>query len=273
MSSTPSTAGPSTEGLQFEHKANAVMRALSLFGLMPGMVVAVVVAIVAGPLLGLLALVVVAVAWAVYVQLRARSSLDRLLTAIDARPLGADASPRWANVVDGLGATSGVSDVELWRRDAPEANALAAASADRCVIVVTDGLVEQLSVVELEGIAANLLGRVRDGSARYGTVTFGLLGGFLGSVEAAGKLVADGLGEQRDVQSDLAAVGATRYPPGLAAALEHLERIGTELPGVAPATAHLWLAPAVVDEVGVDPAISATVAQSLDYRAAVLHEL
>ncbi len=272
--SSPSVTDAERSGTPtFQHKSTAVVRALSLFGIMPAMVVAVVLGVIVGPLPGLVALVVVAAAWAAYVQVRARGSLDRLLSAVGARPMADEVSPRWVNVVDGLGITSGINDVELWRSDGSGANALAAVSGDRCVIVVTDQLVEQLRVVELEGVAANLLGRIKDGSAGYGTVTFGLLGGFLGSIDAAGKLVADGLGDQRSVHSDFVAVETTRYPPGLASALEHLERIGTVVPGTPPATAHLWVAPVVDGDVGVDPAIAATACQPLDYRAAVLHEL
>jgi len=271
--SSTATPGQSTDAPPYHHRATMLVRSLSLFGIMPGMVVAVVVAVLVAPLFGLLALVVVAGAWAGYVHLRARSSLDRVLSTVGATRFDPDRSPRWANVVDGLGVTSGVAEVELWRCEGPAANALAAAGPGRSVVVVTDALVEQLPVVELEGVAANLLGRIKDGSAHYATLTFGLLGGFLASIDSADRLVADGLGEQRAVHSDYTAVGITRYPPGLADALEHLEAIGTEIDGVAPATAHLWIAPAVRGDVGVAPPIAETVSQTLGYRAAVLREL
>ncbi|UDY36148.1 hypothetical protein [Dermatobacter hominis] len=273
MSTSSTPAGTAAVAADFDRRTDAVVRALSLFGIMPGMVVAVVVAVLVSPLLGVAAVVVVAGAWAVAVHLRARGSLDKVLATTGATRMAPEDFPRWTNVVDGLSVTSGVGDAELWVLDGDEANAMAAASTERSAIVVTRGLVESLSVVELEGVAANLLGRIKDGSARYGTVTFALLGGLLGSVEPAGRVVADGLGEQRSVQSDLAAVGMTRYPPGLAAALEHLERIGTDVPSAVPSAAQLWLASTSADDVGVDPAIARTALQPLAYRAAVLHEL
>lgn len=259
--------------MSFDHKATAVIRALSLFGMMPAMVVAVVVALLVAPLVGLIAMVVVAVAWAVVVRVRAASSLDRLLSGLGAEPIPAGTAARWSNVVDGLGVTSGVNEVELAVLDSPGANALAAASSRRNVIVVTRGLIDELNLIELEGVAANLLGRIKDGSARYGTVVHGTLGPFLDKVDAAGRLLATGLGEQRALRTDLAAVGATRYPPGLAAALGHLDRLGTEVPDVDPATAHLWIAPVAVDGSGVDPAVAETASQPLSYRVAVLQEL
>lgn len=257
----------------FELAAERVVRALALFGFLPGMVVAVVVALLVGPVPGLVALIVVAAVWAGVVVVRARGSVDRVLSSTGAHPIGADELPRWRNVVDGMSVTSGVGGAELWVIDRPEANALSVAGADRSALVVTSGLVEGLGVVELEAVAANLLGRVRDGSARYGTVTVGLLGPFLGKMDQAGRLVADGLGDQRSVRSDLVAVDMTRYPPGLADALTDLGRIGTVLPGIDPATAHLWVAPVVEGEVGVDPAVAETAQQPLSYRIALLQEL
>jgi heat shock protein HtpX len=271
--SSSSTTATAPGAIDFDRKADAVVRALSLFGIMPAMIVAVVLALLVSPLVGLVVGVVVAGGWAVAVHLRARGSLDKVLATTGADRMSAGAFPRWTNVVDGLSVTSGVGDAELWVLDTDRANAMAAASKDGSAIVVTRGLVESLSVVELEGVAANLLGRIKDGSARYGTVTFGLLGGLLGTVEPAGRVVADGLGEQRSVQSDLTAVGMTRYPPGLASALEHLERIGTDVTSAAPGAAHLWIASTSADDVGVDAEIARTALQPLAYRAAVLHEL
>lgn len=42
--------------------------------------------------------------------------------------------------------------------------------------------------------------------------------------------------------ADLAAVGVTRYPPGLADALERMHRVGTVIPRAGRVTAHLWVA-------------------------------
>lgn len=257
----------------FDLAADRVIRALVLFGVMPAMVVAVVVAVLVAPLVGLLALFVVAGAWAALVQWRARGAMDRVLARSGAARSTAGSDPRWENVVDGLCATSGVTEPELWILDRPEANALAVADRDRVVLVATTGLLEALGPVEQEAVAANLLGRVKDGSARYGTVTAGLLGPFLGRVGAAGRVVADGLGDQRAVRSDLAAVDMTRYPPGLSAALVRMDQVGTAVPGADPTTAHLWVAPVVASGAGVDEAVADTALQPLSLRIAVLDEL
>ncbi len=69
----------------FDLAADRVIRALVLFGVMPAMVVAVVVAVLVAPLVGLLALFVVAGAWAALVQWRARGAMDRVLARSAAR--------------------------------------------------------------------------------------------------------------------------------------------------------------------------------------------
>jgi hypothetical protein len=253
--------------------ADRLVRAVALFGVLPALVVGAVLLVVMGPWVGLLALVVVAAVWAAVVLTRARGSFGRVLAAAGAVPSAGGGHPRWENLVEGLSLTSGVAPPELFVIDRPGANALAVADGRRSALAATPDLLDSLGVVELEAVAANLFGRLKDGSARYGTVTAGLLGPFLGRVQAAGRLVADGLGDQRAVHSDLAAVGITRYPPGLAAALARLEELGTVVPGVDASTAHLWLAPLVAGDGAVDPAVAETALQPLSLRIAVLDEL
>jgi heat shock protein HtpX len=253
--------------------AGRMVRALALFGVLPAIVVSIVVAVLVGPLVGLAAFVVLLVVWVLLVRARARGAVGRVLVLTGAAEGVAGAHPRWENVVDGLSLTSGVADADLWYIESPSANAAAVVGGDRTVLVATTGLVDRLSPVELEAVAAGLLGRSRDGSARYGTVATAMLGPFLGRVEGAGRLVAEGLGEQWSVRADLAAVGITRYPPGLARALVAMQAAGTVVAGVDPTTAHLWLAPVVADASVVDPAVAAVALQPVDLRVAVLDEL
>lgn len=257
----------------FDELSDRLVRSVAVFGVVPGLLVGIVLLLVLGPVIGVVAFVLIAGGWALAVILRARGAVDRTLRAIGATPQPADAFARWDNVVEGLSLTSGVAPPELYVVDRPGANAVAVADRDRAAVAVTPALLEALNVVELEAVAANLFGRLKDGSARYGTVTAGLFGPFLGKVEAAGKVVADGLGDQRAVHSDLAAVGITRYPPGLAAALAKLDEAGTAVSGVDPSTAHLWLAPVTDAGDAVDAAVAETAQQPLSLRVAVLEEL
>ena len=140
-------------------------------------------------------------------------------------------------------------------------------------VVVTSGLLEGARTVEMEVLAAELLCRVRDGSARFGTVAAGLPG----VVRAAA-----GRGPPRSPRPWASsgrraptadAVSVTRYPPALIAALERMAEQGTRVDGADPATAALWIAPAVDAAAGVDPAVDRTANQPLDHRIAVLREL
>jgi heat shock protein HtpX len=47
---------------------------------------------------------------------------------------------------------------------------------------------------------------------------------------------------RRELAADLAAARLTRYPPGLAAALDRLAEVGTAVPSAPAAVAHLWFA-------------------------------
>jgi Zn-dependent protease with chaperone function len=258
---------------RFDAAADRLVRAFAAFGVVPAAVVAILVAVLLAPLWGIVAFVLIALAWVAVVVVRARGSLGRVLDATGARPGTAGSQPRWENIVTGLGLSSGVADPELWYLDVAAANAAVLVAGDRVVLVATTGLLDSLSAVEQEAVCANLLCRVRDGSARYATLTAGFLGGLTARVEGADRLVADGLGAQRAVQSDLAAVGLTRYPPGLARALAAMAERGTELPSVDACTSHVWIAPVAVDTAPAPTAVTETAQQPLDLRVAVLDEL
>ncbi len=81
-------------------------------------------------------------------------------------------------------------------------------------------------------------------------------------------------GTEREALADLAAVGVTRYPPGLISALEKIAAAPTRKPaglprGVAESTARLWLAP--FDPVADEPERCG--ALDLSERIDVLREL
>ncbi len=56
------------------------------------------------------------------------------------------------------------------------------------------------------------------------------------------------LGRQREARADVAAVNLTRYPPGLASALEKLRSDDTVVHSAVRATAHLWIAPPLPED-------------------------
>lgn len=258
--------------------ADRLVRRVVVAGILKGVLIAVVVAVVAMVvgsewlfIIGLGAGAGLAVGWALYVRALVKQSVATVLKDVGAAPLAEGSAPRLTNVVEGLCVASGVSEPEIWTVDSPAANAMALDAGGRTALVVTEGLVEHLGLVELEGAVANLLGRVKDGSARLSTAAVVLRRLPMSSVYVPDRLVAEGLGEQYAVRSDLEAVRITRFPPGLRAALQQASSAGTEVQGGRADLAHLWLAP--VADSGDAPASVQTAAQPLDLRIAVLDEL
>lgn len=251
--------GPDAEG------ARRVVLVTAAAGLAPALAAAVVALVVLGWAAAVVVALVVALGWAAAVLRRARTSVQRLLDGLHAHEVPAGSSPRLENLLEGLGVTCGVAPPEVYTVQSDAMNALAVADDRRSAVVLTRGLLDGLGRLELEGVLANLLARVRDGSAGFTTTVVGLLG----ATAPAGRILHEALGEQRGVTCDLAAVDLTRYPPALISALRHMEGAGTGVDGAAPSTAPLWIAPAVggplSEVVGADA--------SLDVRIAVLGEL
>ncbi len=261
-----------------EHSRRAVAASARLLtaARLVGLVPAVVVAVLAGAFLawwiGLLLLVVLALGWLGFIELRRRGVVDRALVSVGPTRPSAGDHPRWENVIDGLSSTTGVGDPELLVVESPSANAAALVHGGRVVLVATTGLADGLGQVELEAVGANLLARVRNGAAELSTVAVGLPGPGLAGSAFVTRTLVEGLGEQHAVRSDLDAAGLTRYPPGVARALRSIDERGTVVEGALPASAPLWLVPAVGAEQVPEP-VAATVMQPTGLRVAVVEEL
>ncbi len=190
--------------------------------------------------------------------------LQRALGGNDADMRDPDDVPRLANVVDGVCLLVGVPAPAIAVVPSAAANATAfGRRPDRSTVVVTTGLLESLNRIELEAVVARLLTQIRDGRAAYlstAVTTVGLpalLWPALWPLVQARTEREAGTGS--DFHDDAEAVRLTRYPPGLANALETMSSAGvrTDAPRV---TWPLWLA---------DPRADATVAPDglPDYRA------
>ncbi len=256
------------EQLSLDAETDRLVRTATWVGVVPAVVIGAVLCVV-NVFVGLAAAVVLAVAWVLLIRSRVDGASARVLAPVVATPLVPGARPRLENVLEGLCMTGGVTDPSVLLIESPAMNAMVVADTEQADLVLTTGLVEGLGRLELEGVVANLLGRVRDGSARYGTTAVALLG----SSGAAARRLAAGLGEQRSVHSDLAAVDMTRYPPGLISALARMAQAGTVVAGASPSTAHLWIAPVVEGADLVAPEVAETAVQPLALRIAVLEEL
>ena len=203
------------------------------------LVVGALLAALLGPIL-FVAAAVVALVLAVAAYLYA----DRLVLRLShARPVSPDEEPRYHNLVEGLCVSAGLPKPELYVVDDDAANSFATGrSPAHAAIVVTTGLLRKLSLMELEGVLAHELSHIRSNDilvTGLGTALVALP--LMPAGGLAARLLATLVGRGRELDADVAGVRLTRYPPGLAAALEKVRRDGA-VPGPgSPATAHLWI--------------------------------
>ena len=203
------------------------------------LVVGALLAAVLGPVL-LIAAAVFALVLAVAAYLYA----DRLVLRLsNARPVSPDEEPRYHNLVEGLCVSAGLPKPELYVVDDEAANSFATGrSPGHAAIVVTTGLLEKLSRMELEGVLAHELSHIRSNDVLVTSLGTALVAMPLMPAGGLGaRLLTALVGRGREQDADVAGVRLTRYPPGLAAALEKVRRDGPAAASVPRATAHLWI--------------------------------
>jgi heat shock protein HtpX len=209
---------------------------------------------------------------ALIVWLLVRNSVSRILAAIGARPIGDDEFPRFDNVVEGLALSTGLPEPDLHVVDDPSLNGAALQWGDDRAMVVTAGLLASCDRIELEGVVAGLLVRLKNGDAERSTLGASLIGRpildtALASVATPLARVAFGrlFDADREIDGDQGAVAVTRYPPGLSSALALIEGGPHEPRLTSPGLQHLWFAPPRPD--------SAVPHSPINWRLDVLSEI
>lgn len=227
----------------------------------------------------LLLLTVLVLAWGLWTG--ASGVLERRLGGItssaDRPPPGLEMidAARLADLTEGLCAILGLDRVELRVLDDSAMNAISIARrGGGGVVLVTAGLVRGLDRIELEAVLAHEMSHLKRADGVPAAVAVVTLGPLAKWFPGARSLMRRTIGDDREPQADLAAVGATRYPPGLEAALGKISRAGSIRPAeldssLAERTAGLWIAP--LDELRAGPA--RTGALTLEERIEVLGEL
>ena len=243
----------------------SIVGAAALVGLVLGLVIGVAVGavILVADLLTLGA----AAGGAVVVATAVRNAQAVALKGITVVPADPTDHARLHNLTEGLCSTLGLSKPALLVVDVPAANAAAlATTATDASLVVTAGLLDVLDRVELEGVLAYHLRRIRDQEALVGTRAVPFASGLATRLPVLAPRVAPALGTVDDVfLDDRAAVDVTRYPPGLVGALGKIRDRGADVPGANPLGAHLWLVPPAAGSLLELP--------SIDDRIAALREL
>lgn len=180
---------------------------LALFALItvPAVLVALVLAVLIGwwwlaaVLLGL---------WALKTLADAKLKDVVMLRRLGARPLGSGEGARLRNISSGLAADLGVEAPELLVVPEGGPNAWVRAAGGGGVLAVTASLLETYTRTELEAVVAHCLARIQAPDFVYSNLA------------ARWSDLGAGLAPRIGAAHDARAVAMTRYPPGLASALQ-----------------------------------------------------
>ena len=193
----------------------------------------------------LVAVVLAIVAAAAVTALRLRRVDDRLGAAMGAVRLPEGERPRLESVAESVAMAVGVAPPELFVIDEAACNAVAWGIGNgpfRCAF--TTGLLESMDRVELEAVVGHQLAVVREGGLPVVTIGTALFGPVAkGPLEGAiAWAVHRSIRARSVVVADLDGARATRYPPGLVAALEEIRGASTAMPTVPPTLSVLCFA-------------------------------
>ncbi len=188
--------------------------------------------------------------------------------------------PHLYNVVEGLAIAAGIPKPKVYVIDDPAPNAFATGrDPEHSAVAVTTGLLQKLNREELEGVVAHELSHIRNYDIRLMTLTVVMVGvvallsdwllrsffwggrrrrdnqgGYIGLIlmvlglllavlsPIIAQLIKMALSRQREFLADASAAMLTRYPPGLAHALEKIATDNEPLAIANKATASLYIA-------------------------------
>lgn len=205
-----------------------------IFAVLPG-------SFLIGVLLGIVAAIV-----AVVIRLR---SADRVvMSSIEGGLPSSVAVERLANLIQSLSLAAGVDQPEVLVVPDGARNAMVASCRGRNHLAVTSGLLDHIDVIQMEGVVAELLVRLKSGDAEAATIGAALFGRPM--IDGPLSAVLSPIGERglamllapdRDLTADRHAVSLTRYPPGLLAALQTMSQGDLAPSASTDGVAHVWL--------------------------------
>ena len=182
-------------------------------------------------------------------------------------------NPRLWRIVENLAITEGLPMPKVYIMDDPAPNAFATGiNPNKASVAVTTGLLELMNDSELEGVIAHELGHVKNYDIRVSMIAFALVAvigiiadimlrmawfrddddanqvgfiiGLIGAILApfAAMLIQMAISRKREYLADATGALATRYPEGLASALEKISKTGSAMKKQNSSTAHLFFA-------------------------------
>lgn len=183
-------------------------------------------------------------------------------------------NPRLWRTVENLAITEGLPMPRVYIMNDPSPNAFATGrNYDKAVVCATTGLLEIMNDNELEGVMAHELGHVKNYDMRVNTLAFALVGvismigdmfwhitfwsgddkdrdsriaalALVAAVLApiAATMIQLAISRRREYLADATGALSTRYPEGLASALEKIGKFGKPLHKQNTSTAHMFFA-------------------------------
>lgn len=185
-------------------------------------------------------------------------------------------NPRLWRIVENLSITEGLPTPKVYIIDDPAPNAFATGrDPHHAVVAATTGLLDKMDDKELEGVMAHELGHVKNYDIRVSMIAFALVAvisiladimlrmtwfrdrddnhggsqlffilGIVGAILApiVATLIQLAISRRREYLADATGSLTTRYPEGLASALEKIGHYGSTLKKQNASTAHLFFA-------------------------------
>lgn len=199
---------------------------------------------------------------------------SKLATAVNgAREIQKKDNPRLYRIVENLAITEGMPMPKVYIMDDPALNAFATGrDPNHAIVCATTGLLDAMNDHELEGVMAHELGHVKNYDIRVSMFAFGLVSVvtliadmilhftffsdndnkhplvYVAGVAAAliapiaASMIQLAISRRREYLADASGALTTRYPEGLASALEKIGQHGSATRRANSSTAHLFFA-------------------------------
>lgn len=221
----------------------------------------------------------VAVIFAVFMNVFSYWNSDKLVIKMTgAKPVSRDENRELWNILENLSITAGLPMPKLYIVNDPSPNAFATGrNPEHAVVAVTSGIIGLLNKNEIEGVIAHELSHIGNRDMLVSTVAVVLVGfvailadiflrmtfwgggrddsrdgrlqiillivGIIAAILApiAARMIHLAISRKREFLADASGALLTRYPEGLASALEKISANGVPMKKTSHATAHLFI--------------------------------
>ena len=245
---------------------------LFLFVIFVGVVAAVIGLVMTGDIYASTIAIPIALVYAIF----SYYSAGKLATTMTgAKQIEEKDNPRLYRIVENLAITTGMPMPKVYIINDPGLNAFATGrNPDHAIVAATSGMLDALTDTELEGVMAHELGHVKNYDIRVAMMAFALVAvvsimadigmrmmwfggnrdrnnngaailiGLLLAILAPliASLVRFAISRQREYLADATGAMTTRYPEGLASALEKIAQGGSVTKHQNSSTAHFFFA-------------------------------